>query len=85
MARYVQQPHMGFPSQGAQNIEHLVEVFEETTPAALQTAINTFFTSLVALPEFPIIQDIRYEVYLEGNQGGDNPLYGALLHYILVD
>lgn len=85
MARYVQQPDIGFPSQSGQNIHHFVEVFEATSTALLQTAINSFLLGLESVPEFPIIRDIRYEVYLDGNQGNADLAYSALLHYILVD
>lgn len=82
MARYIQQPSIGFPSQSGQNISHFVEMFEEASAAALQVAMNAFFVSLEGLTEFPIIQAVKHEVV---ELTPPALIYTAMVHYILVD
>lgn len=86
MARYIQQPSIGFPSQSGQNIAHFIEMFEEPSAAALQVAVNAFFVSLEGLTEFPIIQRVQYEFLQQVlGMGAGDFTYSAMVHYILVD
>lgn len=80
MANYIRQPNFNQPTRGQNTIEHFVECFNAADTPTIQTNINAFLTSLIALPETPQIINITFNT----SRSGNNEDYSALVHYVLI-
>ena len=77
MANYIPQVGVRLPYDGANIIRHYVETIEEPTFGALDTSVNAFLASLIALDETPVIVNIEYTKDSAGN-------FSSQIHYCLI-